>query len=246
MRVFEGKTREDGLGHRQDAWAVLREKFDDCSREAVLAAHLEIETVKVRSDEDPDYFLCKKDRCRERLNAVTPREGPSDGQFEDIILQCLPPEYDRIHQAHFEMVDCSLSSIRRMMSKIYADNHARPNSNSSRGIMGHGVATDNGTARSEADTSRIGRNPGRATAERRGEVYGAHTTRPPPTEMPIVVPGRQTGPTATLTSPKSVLRVFLGSAACGIFLCETTPTRSAASHPRQERSSLQRSPPKPK
>ena len=58
--------------------------------------------------------------------------------------------------------------------------------------------------------------------------------------------GRQTSPTATPTSPKSVLRVFLGSAARGFFMCEMNPTRSPESHSRRERSSLQRNPPKPK
>ena len=74
----------------------LREKFDGCSREALRAAHRELETVKMRSDEDPDDFLYKKDRCRDRLNSVTRKEGPSDRRYEDIILQYLPPEYDRI------------------------------------------------------------------------------------------------------------------------------------------------------
>ena len=41
---------------------------------------------------------------------------------------------------HFEREDCSLADIRRMMSKIYADNLARSNSDSSRGIAGRGVA----------------------------------------------------------------------------------------------------------
>ena len=54
----------------------------------------------MRSDEDPDNFLYKKDRCRDRLNSVTPKEGPSDRQYEGTILQCLPPRYDRIHQTH--------------------------------------------------------------------------------------------------------------------------------------------------
>ena len=91
------------------------------------------------SDEDPDYFLYKKDRCRDRLNSVTPKEGPSDRRYEDIIVQCLPPEYDRIRQTHFEREDCNLEDIRRMMSKIYADNLARSHSDSSRGIAGRGV-----------------------------------------------------------------------------------------------------------
>ena len=46
------------------------------------------------------------------------------------------------------------------------------------------------------------------------------------------------------TSLKSVLRVFLGSTARGIFLCETTPTKTPASYSWRERFSLQPSPPK--
>ena len=92
------------------------------------------------SDEDPDDFLYKKDRCRDRLNSVTPKEGPSDRRYEDITLQCLPPEYDRIRQTHFERQNFNLEDIRRMMSKIYAGNLARSHSDSSTGIVGRGVA----------------------------------------------------------------------------------------------------------
>ena len=45
VRRFERKTREDGVGHGQDAWAALREKFHGCSRETLLAAYREMETV---------------------------------------------------------------------------------------------------------------------------------------------------------------------------------------------------------
>ena len=137
---FEGKTRDDGVGHGQDAWTALREKFDGCSREALRMAHRELETVKMRSDEDPDDFLYKKDRCRDRLNSVTPKEGPSNRRHEDIILQCLLPEYDRIRQTHFERKDCNLENIRRMILNIDADNLAYSHSDSSRGIAGRGVA----------------------------------------------------------------------------------------------------------
>ena len=140
VRRFEGRTRKGGVGHGNDTWEALREKFDGCSREALRAAHQEIQTVKMRSGEDPDSFLYKKDRCRDRLNSVTPKKGPSDRQYEDIILQCFPPEYDRIRETHFKREDCNLAGIRRMMSKIYADNLARSNSDSSRGIAGRGVA----------------------------------------------------------------------------------------------------------
>ena len=140
VRRFEGKRREGGVGHGQDAWAALRETFDSCSRKALRTAHRELKTVKMRSDEDLDDFLYKKDWCRDRLNTVTPKEGPSERWYEDIILQCLPPEYDRIRQTNFEREDCSLADSRRMRSKIYAGNLGRSNFDSSRGIAGRGVA----------------------------------------------------------------------------------------------------------
>ena len=112
VRRFEGKTRENGIGHGQDAWGAPRERFDGCSHEALRAAHREMETVKMRSDEDSDDFLYKKDRCRDRLISVTSKEGPSDRRYEDIILQSLPPGYDRIRQTHFEREDFNLEDIR--------------------------------------------------------------------------------------------------------------------------------------
>ena len=60
VRRFEGKTREYGLEHGQDAWGAVREKFDGCSREALRAAHREFETVKMRSNKDPDDFSTRR------------------------------------------------------------------------------------------------------------------------------------------------------------------------------------------
>ena len=50
VRRVGGKRRDEGVGHGQDAGAALREKFYDCSREALRAAHQEMETLKVRLD----------------------------------------------------------------------------------------------------------------------------------------------------------------------------------------------------
>ena len=86
VRRFGGKTREDRVGHGQDAWAALREMFDSCSRKVLRAADRETETVKMRSDEDPEDFRNKTKRCRDRLNSVTPKEGPSDHRYEDTTL----------------------------------------------------------------------------------------------------------------------------------------------------------------
>ena len=135
----KGNTQNDGEGHGQDAWAAVREKFDGCSCETLQAAQQEIETVKMRSNKDPNHFFEKKDSYRDCLNSVTPIKGTLDHQDEDIILQCLSPEYHRTRQTYFEREDYSLADIRRMMSKIYAGNRAHSNSDSSRGITGRGV-----------------------------------------------------------------------------------------------------------
>ena len=50
VRRFGGKRRDEGVGHGQDTGTALCEKFYDCSREALRAAHREMETVKVRLD----------------------------------------------------------------------------------------------------------------------------------------------------------------------------------------------------
>lgn len=107
--------------------AALLEKFDGCLCEVLRAAHREMEPIK-------------KDRCHYRLDSVLTREGPSDRQYEDIILQCLPPEYDVIHETHSQTEDCNLVDIRRMMSKFYANNLTHTNAYSSRGVAGRGIA----------------------------------------------------------------------------------------------------------
>ena len=50
---------------------------------------------EMRSDDKSDVFFYRKDRCRDHLNCVTPKEGFSDLQYGDIILQSFQSEYDR-------------------------------------------------------------------------------------------------------------------------------------------------------
>ena len=138
VRRFAGKTLDEGSGHGQRAWAALRERFDGSSREALRAEHAKMNSARMRPSQDPDEFLYELDTRRERLNACDPPEGPTDRQFEDIILQALPSEYDRIRQTHFETRDFGLADICRMMTSIYADNLSR--SESSKGIAGRGAA----------------------------------------------------------------------------------------------------------
>ena len=118
VRRFEGKTQEEGVGHGHDSWVVLHDKFDGFSRETVRAAYRKMETVKMQSDENPDNFISKKNWCRDRLNAVDPKEGPSNRQYEDTIFHRLPPVNDRIRQIHFDREDCNLADIRHSAGDV--------------------------------------------------------------------------------------------------------------------------------
>ena len=90
----------------------------------------------MRPGQDTDDYLYHMDRCRDRRKACDPLEGPMDWQYEDIILQALPSEYDHIRQTHLERRD--FADIRHMMVAIYADSF--PRSESSKGIAGRGAA----------------------------------------------------------------------------------------------------------
>ena len=76
VRRFEKNAREEGVGNEQDSWAALREKFDSCSREALRLTHLEMETVKMRSDENLDDFLYKQGRAATASIPSPPRRAP--------------------------------------------------------------------------------------------------------------------------------------------------------------------------
>ena len=52
--------------------------------------------TRMRSDQDPDEYLDIMDSCRDRLNACSPPEDPTDRQYEDSLLQAIPPEYNAI------------------------------------------------------------------------------------------------------------------------------------------------------
>ena len=95
-------------------------------------------SVEMSPGQDPDEFLYELDTRRKRLNACDPSEEPTERQFEDIILQALPPEYKRIRASHLEKPDFGIADIRRMMSAIYEANLA--GSSSTTGIAGRGAA----------------------------------------------------------------------------------------------------------
>ena len=61
-----------------------------------------------------------------------------DERYEDIILQALPSEYERIRTASYERRDFGLNGIQHMVHTMYVDNLSR--SFNSKPIAGHGIA----------------------------------------------------------------------------------------------------------
>ena len=95
-------------------------------------------SARMSPGQEPDEFVYELNSRRERLNACHLPEGPTDRQFENIILQALPPEYERILTSHLDKTDFGVADIRRMMSAIYAVNLARLSLTA--GIAGRGAA----------------------------------------------------------------------------------------------------------
>ena len=95
-------------------------------------------SARMSRGQDPDEFLYEVDTRRKRLNTCNHPEGPTDRQFEDIIVQALPPEYKRIRTSHLEKPDFRITDIHRMMFAICAANLAR--SISMTGVAGRGSA----------------------------------------------------------------------------------------------------------
>ena len=75
--------------------------------------------ANTKSGDDPDDFLYIMDGYCERLKD-TGQPAP-DEQYEDIIPQALPAEYERVCTASYERSDFHLADIRRIMSALYID-----------------------------------------------------------------------------------------------------------------------------
>ena len=65
------------------------------------------------------------DGYRERLKDMG--QPVPDERYEDIILQALPAEYERVRTASYERRGFHLADVRRMMSALYIDCLSRPN-----------------------------------------------------------------------------------------------------------------------
>ena len=139
-----GKTREDGVGNGQAAWNALEKKYNSNTKETRRAYHEYLHNVKMKSGDDPDDFLYTMDGYRERLKDMG--QPVPDERYEDIILQALPAEYERVRTASYERRDFHLADIRRMMSALYIDCLSRPNNSlvvAGRGVVMRATGGDN-------------------------------------------------------------------------------------------------------
>ena len=94
VKKHMGKTREDGVGNGQAAWNALGNKYNSSTKEARRAYHEYFHNAKMKSGDDPDDFLYTMDGYRERLKDMG--QPVPDERYEDIILQALPAEYERV------------------------------------------------------------------------------------------------------------------------------------------------------
>ena len=130
-----GKTREDGVGNGQAAWSALEEKYNSDTKEARRAYHEKLHSTKMKLGDETDDFLYIMDGFRGRLEDMG--QPVPDERYEDIILQALPAEYERVHTASYEMQDFPPADIWRMIT-LYIDYLSRPSN--SRFVAGRGVA----------------------------------------------------------------------------------------------------------
>ena len=78
------------------------------------------------------------DGYRERLEDMG--QPVSEERYEDIILQALPAECERVRTASYERRGFHLPDNRRMMSALYINCLSRPNNSPS--VVGCGVTMD--------------------------------------------------------------------------------------------------------
>ena len=146
VKKHMGKTREDGVGNGQAVWNSLEKKYNSNTKEARRAYHKYLHNAKIKSGNDPDGFLYTMDDYRERLKDMS--QPVPDERYEDIILQAILAEYERVRTASYERRDFHLADIRRMMSALYIDCLSRPNSSllvADRGVAMQATGGDNST-----------------------------------------------------------------------------------------------------
>ena len=124
VRRFEGKTPEDGLGHGQESWLALEEKYDAISNAGRQELYERLSKTKMKHGQDPDELLYIMETTRDRLHDMGEHITPK--RFGDMILVALTADYEFIRQTSFRDRDFGLDDIKSIMRNMYSDLLSRP------------------------------------------------------------------------------------------------------------------------
>ena len=97
----------------------MEEKYNSHTKEDRGTYHEKLHSTKMKSGDDPDDFLYTMDGFYERLEDIG--QPVPDERYEDIVVQALPTDYERVHTARSRRRDFQLADIRGMMSALYID-----------------------------------------------------------------------------------------------------------------------------
>ena len=108
-----------------DSWRgrLLTEKYNGDTKEARRACHEKLVNTKMEPVQDPDYFFFVLDECRDLLEEMG--QIAHDERYEDIIVQALPAENERVRTASYARRDFGLNDIRHTVHTMYVDNLSR-------------------------------------------------------------------------------------------------------------------------
>ena len=114
---------------------LLTEKNNGYTTEARRAYDKKLVNTMMEPGQ-PGDFLFFLNEYRDLLEEIRPTRH--DERHKDIILQALPPEYERLRTASYERRDFGLDDICHMVHNMYVDNLSR--SVNPKPIAGHGIA----------------------------------------------------------------------------------------------------------
>ena len=100
LKKHVDKTLEDEVSNGHAAWTAMEEKCNSHTKQPRRAYLKQLYNIKMESGDDPDDFIYSKDGYCERLEVMG--QPVPDARYEDIILQALPVEYERVRTASYK------------------------------------------------------------------------------------------------------------------------------------------------
>ena len=99
------------------AWKALADKYSGQTKRARRACHKKPVNTKMEPGQDSRLIFRPVDECRDLLEEMG--QTVHGERYEDIILQALPPVYERVRTASYERRDFGLDDIRHMVHTMY-------------------------------------------------------------------------------------------------------------------------------